>query len=220
MAFKGGCGALFDQTPAMTLAPVAAVASGMWRRGLNPQSVWAGTLTDDDYPGAPLELEIYADGKGVLRTEYGWFPASNIAVAPDNLRFDLDGVREVAPSTVDADILRRAAAILSSDAVWNRADNRKCPDGVATWSIYCAMQKATIDVTGVFHHRRPALEVVRKIIDARTAARNYDHRLMDYNNDKTTKLADVQSLFAEALSDMNDPRWLAANDFAAPQEQP
>jgi len=57
------------------------------------------------------------------------------------------------------------------------------------------MEKATIEVTGGFSHRRPALEVVREIIDERTATRNYHHRLMDYNNDRTTHLSDVQSFF-------------------------
>jgi hypothetical protein len=42
----------------------------------------------------------------------------------------------------------------------------------------------------------------------------YHHRLMDYNNEKTTILADVQSLFREALKDMNDSAWLTAHGFA------
>jgi hypothetical protein len=61
------------------------------------------------------------------------------------------------------------------------------------------MEKATIDVTGAFHHRRPALQVVRAIVDERTVNRPYQHRLMDYNNDPTTRLEDVRSLFAEAI---------------------
>jgi hypothetical protein len=32
--------------------------------------------------------------------------------------------------------------------------------------------------------------------------RNYHHRLMDYNNDPTTHLSDIQSLFNEALKRM------------------
>jgi hypothetical protein len=61
------------------------------------------------------------------------------------------------------------------------------------------MEKATIEVSGAFHHRRPALQVVREIVDERTAGRPYEHRLMDYNNDPATRLEDVQSLYAEAL---------------------
>jgi hypothetical protein len=41
---------------------------------------------------------------------------------------------------------------------------------------------------------------VRKIVDERAANRSYDHRLMDYNNDATTKLEDVKTLFAEAIA--------------------
>jgi hypothetical protein len=91
------------------------------------------------------------------------------------------------PNALDQKIVREAAAILSIEAAWNRADNRECPTSATTWSIYCALEKATFDVTGGFHHRRPALEVVREIVDERAATRNYHHRLMDYNNDPTRR---------------------------------
>ena len=60
--------------------------------------------------------------------------------------------------------------------------------------------RVTIEVTGGFHHRRPAMELVRQIIEERTAGRRYHHRLMDYNNDPSTSLADVHAIFAEALA--------------------
>jgi len=60
--------------------------------------------------------------------------------------------------------------------------------------------QAQVDVAGGFHHRRPAGELVREIVDERTKARNYRHRMMDYNNDPRTTLADVQSLFTEAIA--------------------
>src|SRR5207247_974755 len=56
------------------------------------------------------------------------------------------------------------------------------------------------------HHRRPAMEAVRVIIDERTASRGYEHRLMDYNNDSTTTLADVRSLFDVALGRLHGSR--------------
>lgn len=59
------------------------------------------------------------------------------------------------------------------------------------WSIYCAIEKATIEVTSGFHHRRPALEIVRLIIDSRSVGRPYHHRLMDYNNDRSTTFGDL-----------------------------
>jgi len=194
----GSCGALFGQTPAMTLSPAAAVTTGFWRDDIHPAAVWAGDMTDLGHPSACLELEIYAGNTGVLRTEYGWFAVTQFASSPA-LSFDLDASHEVKANALDQKIVQKAAAILSTDAAWNRADNRKCPASATTWSIYCALEKATFDVTGGSHHRRPASEVVREIVDERSATRTYHHRLMDYNNDPTTRLSDVQSLFNEAL---------------------
>jgi hypothetical protein len=217
----GSCGHILDQDPKMTLAPRASVTDGVWRKDANPSAVWVGDMTDEGYPNAPIELEAYV-GSGVLRTVYGWFYASNIVTSANGLTFDVDTTREVPPNDLDREIVQRAAAILSSASVWNRKDNRQCAPSATSWSIYCAMEDATAEVTagkrtvpyGSTDHRRPALEVVREIVDDRTAGRNYNHRLMDYNNDPTTTLADVQSLFQEALQRMHDVAWLRAHGFA------
>lgn len=198
--WEGSCGALVEGEPtALSLAPAAAIASGVWRRDEAPSAVWAGTMVVAGYPPVPVEIEAYADRRGAMRTPFGWFTVARFDAASGALEFDVDAAREVAPSGVDRQIIERAAAILSSEARWNRADTRRCADAAAVWSLYCAAEKATIEIAGAFHHRRPALQVVRAIVDERTAGRPYEHRLMEYNNDPTTRLADVHSLFAEAL---------------------
>jgi hypothetical protein len=198
--WSGACGALIeDSATSVRLAPAPAITTGPWRRDERPDAVWSGTIKTADYPPTAVEVEIYPDRSGVMRTLFGWFPVTAAQRGAHALRFDVDATREAAPSGIDRAIVERARTILSTTAVWNRADNRKCPPEAKTWSIYCAMEKATVDVAGAFHHRRPALQVVRAIVDERTAARPYQHRLMDYNNDSTTTLADVRSLFAEAL---------------------
>jgi hypothetical protein len=147
-----------------------------------------------------VEIEIYKGGNGVIRTYNGWFAVSGFSTRGSSMRFQIDTTKEIAPNALDREILVRAAQIISSDSVWNRADNRKCPATATKWSIYCAVEQAQIEVAGGFHHRRPAGELVREIVDERTKTRNYNHRMMDYNNDPTTTLADVRSLFAEALA--------------------
>ncbi len=147
-----------------------------------------------------VEIEIYGGGAGVIRTYNGWFAVSGFSRQGSSMQFKIDTLQQVAPNSLDREILVRAAKIISSDAVWNRADNRKCPANATTWSIYCAVEQAQLEVAGGFHHRRPAGELVREIVDERTKARNYKHRMMDYNNDATTTLADVRSLFAEAIA--------------------
>ena len=99
-------------------------------------------------------------------------------------------------SQADLKIVQRARKILSSPTRWNRADNRECPAGARTFSLYCALEKAMTEVSGNFEHRGAALQEVRFIIDEIAANRNYNHRLMDYNNDPTTTFADVQEVFA------------------------
>ncbi|HXT18350.1 MAG TPA: hypothetical protein VN706_22150 [Gemmatimonadaceae bacterium] len=147
-----------------------------------------------------VEIEIYKGGHGVIRTYNGWFPVSGFTAHGSRITFRMDTTKEIAPNAVDRQILVRAMKILSSDSVWNRADDRTCPAHATKWSIYCAVEQAEIDVAGGYHHRRPAGELVREIVDERTKSRNYHHRMMDYNNDPTTTLADVQSLFAEAIA--------------------
>lgn len=199
-SWEGSCGQILGQSPMLTIARAKAITTGVWRKDVTPKEVWAGDMTDSGYPNAPIEVEIYAGAAGVLRTEYGWFPVSEFVVTSKTLRFQIDASHEVPPNDLDRQIVQRAAAILSTESVWNRADNRKCAATDTTWSIYCAVQRATVEVTGAFHHRRPALELVRQIVDERSVGRNYNHRLMDYNNDPSTRLEDVRSLFAEALT--------------------
>jgi hypothetical protein len=162
--------------------------------------VRAQGAADLDRLADDVEIEIYTGGAGVARTYAGWFPVAGFSVSDGAIRFRLDGKQEVPPNAVDREILERAATIITSDAVWNRADDRKCPATATTWSIYCAVERAQIEIAGAFHHRRPAGELVREIVEARTKDRTYQHRMMGYNNDPTTHLSDVKSLFAEAIA--------------------
>src|SRR5688572_20007115 len=82
-----------------------------------------------------------------------------------------------------------------------------CAHEDKTWSIYCAFHRASVDVSGGFHHRRPTLQIARAILYERVAeerkkGRKYPHILADYNNDPTTRFADVQSLFGDVATRM------------------
>jgi hypothetical protein len=95
----------------------------------------------------------------------------------------------------DLQIVQRARQLLESPAKWNRADNRKCPADAKTFSLYCALETATVQSGRNFEHRGAALQEMRFVIDEITVERNYDHRLMDYNNDPATTFADIQEVF-------------------------
>jgi hypothetical protein len=95
---------------------------------------------------------------------------------------------------VDLQIAKRAREILDSPSKWNRADNRECPAEAKTFSLYCALQLATIELGGKAEHRGAALQEARFVIDEIAADRKYEHRLMNYNNDPTTTFADIQEV--------------------------
>src|SRR5262245_22969395 len=94
----------------------------------------------------------------------------------------------------DLQIVKRAREILDSPSKWNRADNRECPAEAKTFSLYCALQKATIEVSGSAEHRGAALQEARFVIDEIAGDREYKHRLMNYNHDPTTTFADIQDV--------------------------
>lgn len=106
----------------------------------------------------------------------------------------------------DLRTLERAAELLSSEAVWNRSDDRQCADdeSMNKRSLYCALQRASADSYGshdptrVADHRRVALQEVRFAVEEATRGRELNHRLMDFNNLPETTFADIQRVLARA----------------------
>lgn len=97
---------------------------------------------------------------------------------------------------IDLRIVRRASEILSSPKVWNRNDTRVCPAEAKTFSLYCALERATKELSGKFEHRGAAMQEARFVIeDIAPNVAYYDHRLMNYNNDPSTTFFDVQKFF-------------------------
>ena len=137
-----------------------------------------------------------------LRMCFGWglfvgvllspIHASGQGTKPES-KPDDSSVRPVVTKT-DLQIVKRAREILNSESKWNRADNRICPPEAKTVSLYCALQMATVEVGGKAEHRGAALQEARFVIDEIARDRNYEHRLMNYNNDRTTTVSDIQEV--------------------------
>jgi len=82
-------------------------------------------------------------------------------------------------------ILQRAADILKDKSVWDNNDDRICSEDDISWSLYCALHKASIDILGEYQHRRMALQEVRFAIEDLSDGKEYAHRLMDFNNTRS-----------------------------------
>lgn len=112
-------------------------------------------------------------------------------------RGNADGPQARPPvSRADVRIVQRAQEILNSPSKWNRADTRDCFADAKTFSLYCALEKATNEVSGKFEHRGAAMQEGRFVIDEMAPnGKNYEHRLKDYNNDPATTFADIDNFF-------------------------
>lgn len=145
--------------------------------------------------GIMLAVLIAAAGEGPLpcRVQSG-------AVAQD----DKKAAQKPSLTQIDLDVLRKADDILADESKWNRKCERRYLKEDKTWSLYTALQKASLDVTGKFDHRLPALEEVRKTVQDLTADKNYQHHLMDYNNDPDTKFADIKNVIKTTIKRVSD----------------
>src|SRR5438105_1512486 len=107
------------------------------------------------------------------------------ATSPESERRDQPVTKD------DLLILKRAEEILSDETKWNRKDDRTCQPEDKVWSLFCALQKASVETLGKYDHRRVALQEVRFVIKDLTKGREFEHRLMDFNNLPGTRFEDI-----------------------------
>jgi hypothetical protein len=106
--------------------------------------------------------------------------------------------RDQPVSTEDVRILDRAIELLPDERHWNRHDTRECPPGAPALSLFCALQAASIEVLGQYDHRRVALQEVRFAIERVSGGREFEHRLMDFNNLPGTTFDDIKKVLTMA----------------------
>jgi hypothetical protein len=97
-------------------------------------------------------------------------------------------------TAADLHILERADAILKDESSWNRNDRKKCDDDDRSrkWSLYCAIEAACRDVVGSCEHTRVASQEVRFAIEEVTHGRQFEGRLMGFNNLPETRFEDIK----------------------------
>ena len=109
--------------------------------------------------------------------------------------------RNLVFDSTDLRIIQRADSILSSPLIWNKQDDRECSDDISAgkYSLYCALYKASIDITGVYIHRRAAMQIVRFTLEKYENGRVKNHRLMDWNNHPDTTFEEVKKVLKESI---------------------
>lgn len=129
--------------------------------------------------------------------------------------------KNIEVSQVDLDILRKADALLNDEAAWKKDAVRVCAES-ATLNLYCALERASTEVTGKYEHRRPALQEVRFVIDDNYKQRWSVHRLADFNAHPDTTFKDVKLVIAMAIENVSRKLRITTGSTrpAAPAREP
>ena len=98
----------------------------------------------------------------------------------------------------DVEIISKTIELLNHNDVWDKQDDRYCKFPSEKLSLYCALKKASLDVSGDFHHESAVMEAVRDSIIKSQPTQKYQHLLMDYNNSKTVSLKQVHAVLEQA----------------------
>lgn len=161
---------------------------------------WIGKMVGRK-PEDPRLFELISNNNGeptVGKLPYGWFHIDEFQEQNGSLLVKFNVEHQVAPTEVDIRILSRASEILSSNKVWNKEDTRICPDNATKYSVFCALIKATYELTGKKHYRQPAMQAAREVVNVVSAGKYKKHRIQEWNNDPATSLKDVYSLLEQA----------------------
>lgn len=177
---------------------------------------WRGNIS---LPATEVAFEIAKDGSGlspgrfVFRTGLTWLlvkewrqvePAQPACAACERLSSDvllvLDLVNPPPATEDDIAILRTALAGLDRTAQWNREEVQNCRSSDHTnIGLFCLLYTAVEARMGRYHHRQPALELVRSVIFERWRDRITSHQLVDFNNHPATTMVDLRTVLQVAL---------------------
>ncbi|MGV6816676.1 MAG: DUF6197 family protein [Thiotrichales bacterium] len=104
--------------------------------------------------------------------------------------------RDIDVTENDLKILERADELLSEEN-WVKDSRRICSES-RKLNLYCALEKASIEVNGKYNHRQAALQEVRFAIDDHYRSYWSKHRLGDFNGNKLTTFSDIKRVMAVA----------------------
>ena len=134
--------------------------------------VWQGTLVGRR-PEDPTLFILQLKTK-VAETPYGWYPIKSFNVSGNTVDVDISADRLAPPSQDDLSIINDAKTLLSQPGVWSQTGTRTCEPDAKSYDLFCALQHSTIQVTGTFQYRQPAMQIVRAVVD-QVAGRRDQH---------------------------------------------
>ena len=69
-------------------------------------------------------------------------------------------------------------------------------------SLYYAIEKASYEISGNFHHESAVMEAVRDAIETQRQSDKFSHILMDFNNSQSAMLTDLHTVLNLAKNNL------------------
>ena len=122
-----------------------------------------------------------------------------LKITSKNISFNVDSDPRVPATENDLEIVRLARQMLSEEKYWNKNDDRNCSDDLAnqSFSIYCALRIASLEIENEYNHRNAVLQKLRHKIDEKYPNEKWQHRLRDFNNMESITYEDIMALLEE-----------------------
>lgn len=185
--------------------------------GPRDQPPWRGNISlprlETSFEVVPEDMAA-SQGRLVLRTGIAWLVVKEwreFNVGPQEcsacertakvVSLVVDLVTQPPATDTDVAILQSALAALEKGGRWNRQEEQQCSStDEDTVGLFCLLYTAVESRVGRYHHRQPALELVRSVILERWRDRITSHQLIDFNNHPATTLADLRAALERALA--------------------
>ena len=120
----------------------------------------------------------------LFKTRAGWFTMDNLSIQKNRLTFEIDHDPDVPVTLEDLKIIRKAKDLLKDEKSWHKSDDRNCEDDIEKncYSLFCALQRASIEFEGEYNHRNAIMQKIRHTIVEIYPSKKWNHRLRDFNN--------------------------------------
>jgi len=148
-----------------------------------------GELT---YPGGKKKTPILCEvvrhrGRDdvYMKTSLGHFLWETTDITTDRIAFAIYWWYRPPATKGDLRVLALARRLLATPGRWERRDDRKCDEDLASgrYSLFCALKQASMDIMKEYNHHNAAVQTVREVIGEMFPGREFEHTLMDFNND-------------------------------------
>jgi hypothetical protein len=201
--FQGTCSGFDEGTASIRLGPDKPVTGASAPMALPVDVRWTGPLRIPDWPAMQVEVvssPYTPDPLPVMKTDVAWLLLENAVVQDLDLDFWFEFDKDAPPTVDDLEIIEGAMGILNHEIVWDRSANRRCRSGTTTWTLYCALRDATVEVTGEFHEYQPAMVITRAVIKQVFREMQFEQPIIQYNTYEDAILIEMHRLLTMATT--------------------